>query len=357
MSGIGISKIHLAPAHPCMGWVSMNRYWQALMHEAEGQEDVLSLTQVPSVQAPAWPRWQRQWIKQVWYPWMIRSRVRHGVLHVLDHSFAHLLAQSRPTVRTVVTVHDLIPLSDPADLTPFQRRRYQRTVAHVSRADRVVCVSEHTRAEVRRWLQVPEEKLKVLPNGTSQLPTPDEAMSQRMRSLPPYLFSVGGTRPRKNLRMLPELAKRLSDEGVHVVIVRAGGQLDGELAAAIRQHADLHELVAIQDAELAACYTHASLTLVPSLQEGFGLPVLEAMQAGCPVVYCQATSLPEVAGNAGLGFAPGDVAQAAAQCLTLLRDAGQREVLIESGRHRAALFTWQAHWQGLRAIYEELLNP
>ena len=349
-------RIHLAPAHPCMGWVSMNRYWQALWQESAGDPEVVSLAEPVPVETAAWPRWQRQWMKQVWYPWRVKRDVRQGVLHVLDHSFAHLLKQARKRVRTVVTVHDLIPLTDPADLTPGQRTRFANTVASVAQADRVVCVSAHTRSEVHRLLQVPEAKLRVIPNGTSQLPTGDEVMRQRLKGLPAYLFSVGGTRPRKNLSLLPDLAGHLKAHGLPVVIVRAGARLDPALAERIRDHADLHELGQVNDAELAACYAQAALTLVPSKQEGFGLPVLEAMQAGCPVVYSRATSLPEVAGEAGLGFDPDHVEQAADHCQRLLVDAGLREQLIASGRQRAALFTWKAHWQSLREIYEELLN-
>lgn len=350
------TQIHLAPAHPCMGWVSMNRYWQALMTEAAGNADVRSLLQASPVEAPAWPRWQRQWMKQIWYPWQVRRQVRSGILHVLDHSFAHLLRGIQRPVKTVVTVHDLIPLTDPADLSEGQRKRFQQTVSNVIQADRVVCVSEYTRSEVHRLLQVPEAKLRVLPNGTSTLPVADKELSQKLSAFPPYILSVGGARPRKNLQLLPALVAHLKHAGVQVVIVRVGAALDEALAANIRQHATLHEFGAVNDAKLSACYAHAALTLVPSKQEGFGLPVLEAMQAGCPVIYSLATSLPEVAGSAGLGFHPEDAKQAADQCLRVLRDASVRDELVKSGLERASLFSWKAHWQGLREIYQELLD-
>lgn len=349
-------SVHLAPAHPCMGWVSMNRYWQALRQESAGDSEVMSLLSPGPVEAPPGPPWVRQWNRRVAYPLLVRAKVRDGVLHVLDQSFADLLPHARRGVRTVVTVHDLIPLTDPGDLTPAQRSRYQRTVSYVRRADRVVCVSSYTAGEVQRLLQIPQEKLCVLPNGTSTLPSADGAMSARLKALPPFIFSVGGTRPRKNLKLLVPLARHLAEQGKRVTVVRAGARLEETLAAQIRKHADLHELGSVTDAELSAGYVHAALTLVPSQQEGFGLPVLEAMQAGCPVAYCLATSLPEVAGEAALGFDPENAGQAAQHCLSLLTDTDLRAKLVIAGRARAARFTWKAHWQGLRRIYDELLN-
>jgi len=350
------TRIHLAPAHPYMGWVSMNRYWQALVKESSGDHDVASLVSGGPVEAGAKSRWQGLWTRRVVYPWIVRSQVRSGVLHVLDHSFADLLAHVRPSVRTVVTVHDLIPLTDPADLTAAQYARFRKTVACLTRADCIVCVSDYTKSEVQRLLQVPDEKLHVLPNGSSALPPQDLVMKERMTKLPTYIFSVGGTRPRKNLRLLPPLMKHLAEMGYRATLVRAGGKLEAELAREIRLHANLHELGPVNDGELAACYAGAGLTLIPSTQEGFGMPVLEAMNAGCPVVYSLATSLPEVAGDAGLGFDPRDTLQAAHQCYRIFTDTDLRSQLIELGHRRAGKFSWKAHWLGLRRLYGELLS-
>ncbi|MEN3940934.1 glycosyltransferase family 1 protein [Prosthecobacter sp. SYSU 5D2] len=349
-------RIHLAPAHPCMGWISMNRYWQALLLESAGDADVRSLFPEVPVESPASPRWVRLWVRRFAYPKLIRSKVKAGVMHLLDHSFADLLKKVPPGVKTVITVHDLIPLTEHSGLTASQQVRFARTVANVALADRVVCVSQHTRSEVRRLLHIPEEKLHVLPNGTSTLPAPEESMRQHLSGLPPFILTVGSSRPRKNLALLPPLARHLAAQGHRATLVRAGDRLDESLASEIRQHADLHELGGVSDAALAAAYATAALTLVPSTHEGFGLPVLEAMHAGCPVVHSLATSLPEVAGEAGLGFDPADAAQAAALCLQILTDPSLRQQKISAGLERAAEFTWKAHWQGLQKIYMELLQ-
>lgn len=339
-----------------MGWVSMNRYWQALVNESAGDDTVHSLLPAGRLEAGAGPVWQRFWMRGVGYPWRIKTQVKDGVLHVLDHSFADLLAYVNPGVKTVVTVHDLIPLTDPGDLSSQQVRRFKDRVQWVTRADRVVCVSQHTAAEAQRLLGVPTERVRVLPNGASALPRPDPALSARLQTLKPCLLSVGSAVPRKNLKLLAPLAAGLAARGISPVIVRAGASLPDSLAQGIRQHAELLELGQVTDAELSAAYAGAAVTVVPSFQEGFGLPVLEAMLAGCPVAYSRATSLPEVAGDAGLSFDPHAVGEAVEVCARLLENEELRQKQSELGRKRAAVFSWQHHWQGLRAVYNGLVS-
>lgn len=353
------AAIHLAPAHPCMGWVSMNRYWQALREQSVGEPGVRSLVQAGPVEAPGWPWWQKQVTRRWLYPILIRRRVKEGILHVLDHSFASLVGHAGPGIKKVVTVHDLIPLSHSGDLSPSQQRRYRQEVSWLERADALVCVSEHTKAEVSRLLKISAPKLHVIPNGTTCLPAPDLRMQERLAMLPPFVLSVGGVRPRKNLSLLVPLAEHWprQQKDQKLIIVRAGALLPESLAADIRKHAHLHELGTINDAELSAAYSLAALTLVPSLHEGFGLPVLEAMQAGCPVVYSRATSLPEVAGEAGLAFEPNDAVEAARHCLRIMNDVDLRVRLTEAGRERASQFSWHRHWQGLMQVYRLLQAP
>lgn len=195
------------------------------------------------------------------------------------------------------------------------------------------------------------ERLVVNPLGAAELPPPDRAMLEHLSSLRRFLLSVGQPTPRKNLALLPALARLLGAMGERPVILRVGGELNDDLAGAIRQYAELHELGRIQDAELAAAYQTAAVFVMPSRLEGFGLPVIEAMTAGCPVACARASSLPEVAGQAALLFDPSDPGEAATACNRLLRDEPLRQQLIEAGRNRAAAYTCAAHWQRLQQVY------
>lgn len=337
-----------------MGWVSMNRYWQEMTAQSAEHPHVHSLLAPVPVETVGSPPWQRFLCRYLAYPLRLRSQVREGILHLLDHSFAHLLPFVRPQVRTVVTVHDLIPLVESGDLTPAQIARFSKTVQQMKKADRLVCVSDHTRDEVRRLLHVPVEKLIVNPMGAADLPPPDPKMSERLCSLGDYLLSVGHHALRKNLAVLPLILAKLAASGSRPVLVRAGALLDDALASAIREHASLHELGLVSDSELAAAYSHATLLVMPSTHEGFGLPVIEAMNNGCAVVCSRATSLPEVVGDAGLTFDPFSPAEAAQQCRLLLDDPNLRNHFVALGRNRAAAFTYRANLERLQPVYQSL---
>ena len=139
-----------------------------------------------------------------------------------------------------------------------------------------------------------------------------------------------------------------------VTLVRAGHKLPESLANDIRQQATLIELDRASDAQLAAWYAHATATLIPSTHEGFGLPVLEAMQLGCPVVCARATSLPEVGGDAALYFDLDDLPSGNAACRLLLNDSAERQRRSEASREHVKDFSLQAHWNGLQRIYQSL---
>ena len=351
------APIFIAPTPACMGWASMNRYAQELQALAAPDSRVRFLLPPGAVTQPASSRLLRLLWRRFAYPMRVRTQVRSGLLHVLDHSFASLLAHAPPGVRKMVTVHDLIPLRAPEGLSTAQQARYAREVAFLHEADVLVCVSEHTRQEAHDRLGLPLEKLRVVAMGAASLPAPDAAMRERLMALPPFVLSAGHNGPRKNLELLPEMARHLAAGPSRPTIVRAGATLDAALANAIRQHAQLVELGRVSDAELAAAYQTAAVFFMPSRLEGFGLPVIEAMTAGCPVACARASSLPEVAGEAALFFDPDNAQEAAATCRSLLEDNALRQRFVQAGKARAASFTYAAHWQQLRALYDALLQP
>jgi glycosyltransferase involved in cell wall biosynthesis len=166
---------------------------------------------------------------------------------------------------------------------------------------------------------------------------------------------VGGISPRKNLDILPEVLKGIRNGGLTVTVVKVGQSLPPGLAKRIREAggsaASLLEVGRVDDTQLSVLYQNAAFTFFPSTYEGFGLPVLEAMAHGCPVICSNATSIPEVGGNAVLYFSPHDTATAIHHALALLASAELRESLRKNGQCRARSLSWKTHWEKISAIY------
>ena len=340
-----------------MGWMSMNRCWMALesqkrMHPQSDLRFDCPFPPMP-VETPAGNKVQKALHRLISYPLQVKQ-IRSGTVHVLDHSFADLLRHVRPGIRKLVTVHDVIPLIEPFALNGSQLRRFRRRVECLSLADEVLCVSEFTRQTLLQELQLDERRVKVLPNGVD-LPSAANHAVDPFPGLPGIkILVVGSALRRKNLRALAAVVGELKNQGQNAVILRIGQHLPEDLRRNIQDRIGpdhLIELGLVPDETLAAAYHHADLLFFPSTLEGFGLPVLEAMGHGCPVVCSDAASIPEVAGDAALMFDPHDAKTAAAHCIRIKQDPQLRADLIHRGRARANQYTWEAHWTQLCSIY------
>lgn len=252
--------------------------------------------------------------------------------------------------RSVVTVHDLIHFKVPEAFSPW-RRRVGKVLLHrgVRAAARVLTVSEATSRDLVEWFPSAAPKLRVVPNGVGPFfrPSPEG----ERRDLPPgvaspYLLCVGNRKPHKNLAAAVETLAELRAERPDLSLVVAGDVYDGWEAVLRRAEAlgvrdRLVEMEGVNDAQLRSLYSGCEALLFPSLYEGFGLPVLEAMACGAPVVASNRSSVPEVVGDAGLLADPERPAEMAAAVLRLRREPGLREELVRRGRERAAAFTWE----------------
>jgi glycosyltransferase involved in cell wall biosynthesis len=282
----------------------------------------------------------------------------------LVHSLA-TTGPGRGRFRRVVTVHDLIYKTHPeAHFGLISLGMSVLVPLSVKRAQRVIAVSRSTGDDLERLLKVPRERIDVVPNGVGTppvlVPLPeDELRARHDLGDRPLVLCTSAKRPHKNLaRLLDALAAIPAERRPVTVLTGYPTVHEEELrerAARLGITGDVRILGWVEQAELEALYRAATCLVFPSLYEGFGLPVLEAMARGVPVACSDRSSLPEVAGDAALLFDPEDVGAISASIERLLTDAGERERLAAAGRARAALFTWEACARATVATYERTL--
>jgi glycosyltransferase involved in cell wall biosynthesis len=266
-----------------------------------------------------------------WYPVGL-PRKAHG-LDLLHCTTFRGPARSR--VPTVLTVHDLAILRTP-EAFPRWHRLYGRSgLRRVLRAaDAVVAVSDFTRDEVLALTDVPPERVRAIPNGVDAVFTADGARAEG-----DYVLAVATLEPRKNLGRTVEAA-RLAGVELRVVGARGWGgvEVDGWVGE-------------LPDAELASLYRGAHCVVYTSLYEGFGLPVLEAMACGTPVVTSRGTAMEVVAGGAAVLVDPLDATAIAAG---IGEADARRDELVPAGLARASGFTWNAAADAVEALWREL---
>lgn len=267
---------------------------------------------------------------------------------------------------TVITIHDLTTLLFPQFHTRLNRT-YQRWALPVMarRADAIIAVSHATKQDIVRLLNVPPGKITVVHSGVDTVrfsPRTDAGTLSALAQLgiqPPYLLAVGTLEPRKNLATLLQAYARLPSSAPTLVLAGGMGWGDNPLSALIERlnlKGRVHLPGYVPDDLLPGLYSNAELYIYPSLYEGFGLPVLEAMACGAPVITSNVSSLPEVAGDAAVLIDPMDVDQLAAALERLLSTSVERAVLREAGLMRARTFTWEQCAYGTLAVYRGALN-
>lgn len=281
----------------------------------------------------------------------------------LFHSPGFVAAFSVPgvpwqtTPRLVVTLHDFIPLRVPALFNDKALNRwwYARQMQIARRAARLICVSEATRQDALQFMHADPARCVVVYEGV------DRAVfypATQAAAEPPFILFVGGAYANKNrpaaLAAFAEFCRAVPTATHRLVLVGQDTTTDDDL---LRQHPALdlsrvQRLAHVTQHELARLYRGADLFLFPSTCEGFGLPVLEAMASGTPVITSTVSSLPEVAGDAALLVDPSDVNQLAAAMARVLMDRALHVQLCAAGLARAAQFTWQRMAAATLAVYE-----
>ena len=238
--------------------------------------------------------------------------------------------------RNVVYVHDLAPLREPAWFGRAYGAWHRFSLRRLAqRAALLLVPSEFVAGELHALLGVERERVRVVPPGLG--PELSPAAGPRPAGLDrPYVLAVGTSSARKNLTLLDRLAARLDEAGLDTVIAGSDRAYLREPAAATQ---GARRLGYVEESALPALYAHAQVVAMPSLYEGFGLPCIEAMACGTPVVAADRSALPEACGGAALLADPDDPD---AFARALLAAAGpERERLVAAGRERAAVFSWE----------------
>jgi len=281
----------------------------------------------------------------------------------------HMPANVAPILASppfVVFVHDTVALRMPEFLSGWHRH-YLRLLLppSVKRASLVLTNSECSKSEIVQYLHVEPDKVVVtyLAASPSFSPaSPAEVQEVKgLYGLGEYVLAVGSLEPRKNLHRLVQAFARLHQQGYRVQLAHAGPP--GWGCADLQGEADrlgvgewLRVLGYAPRDQLRALYSGAALFAYPSLYEGFGLPILEAMACGCPVVTSSCASMPEVAGNAALFVDPLDVQGLADAMATILSDQPMAQHMIERGLERAACFSWERCAAQTAAAYRMALG-
>ena len=302
-----------------------------------------------------WPQ------RLVWALWHAPRDLRRRPVDVF-HGVTGFELPGRGPWRLVTTVHDLVPLSLPA-LVPVRHRWAVRCLlgGALRRADRVIAVSETTRGELLTRYRLPPERVVVVPEAAAPHfapPTPSAQATARARYglARPYVLFVGFLEPKKNLGVLLEAVARLRRAGAwgdtELIVVGASGWGPDPArgAHALGLTGAVRFVGAVPDGDLPALYGGALAFAFPSLWEGFGLPALEAMAAGTPVVASNRGALPEVTAGAALLVDPAP--QPLADALErLLADPALRERLRLAGLARAAQFSWERTARETLTVY------
>lgn len=310
----------------------------------------------------SWPT-ERRWVRILWEQTVWPLTARRRDLDLL-HSMAFVTPFWSPCP-TLVTVYDLSFLHYP-ERFPALQRLYLSTQTRRScrQARRVITISESGRRDVHRFFGVPLEKIDVVPPGVDEmfrpLPAATVAAFRSRLDLPErFVLHVGTLQPRKNIPLLLEAIARLQRADLPLVLVGGKGWMYDEIFARV-QALDLANRVRftgyVSDDELPLWYNAATLLALPSAYEGFGMPVIQALACGTPVIVADSSALPEAAGDAGLLFPPGDVAALVNQMLVVLDSPEQVATMRQRGFAHVKQFSWVRSGEKMGNVYQHALS-
>ncbi|MEM9978628.1 MAG: glycosyltransferase family 1 protein [Cyanobacteria bacterium P01_D01_bin.2] len=317
-----------------------------------------------------------KYVEQYWhYPQSLKHEDA-DIFHIIDHSDGHLAygLKSHPAA-VITTCHDLINLLQPdnanhqAAMPMVSSALWNYSVKGLRAADHVVTVSAHTAKDVKNLLHISTQNLTVVHNAVESvfhsLPADAAEPVLQQYDIPPgrfYLLNVGSSQPRKNIAtLLKALAKLASgsdglpQQPVH--LLKAGADFTADQLAMIKTYGLQTHVTHIKNpdkATLVQLYNAADVLVAPSLYEGFGITILEAMACGIPAIASNVSSLPEISGEAAILVDPTDVGAIANAITALQTDPVLYKALVHKGRHHVLDFTWEKSAEQVARVYEKL---
>jgi alpha-1,3-rhamnosyl/mannosyltransferase len=270
-------------------------------------------------------------------------------------------------MKKIVTIHDIPQHSNQYSGTRHPEKKIRRYTDIMAGADRIIADSEYTKADILRFYSISEETVDVVHLGVEEQRRPKEpsetkAVLDRYGIRSPYLLHVGRVEKKKNLSRSLEAFARIKKSlanPIQIVLAGTAGPGGEEVFQAIERFGlkgDVQLVGYARQEDLPHLYAGATLFLFPSLYEGFGMPILEAMASGTPVLTSNVTSLPEVAGDAAVQVDPYDVESIATGMLRLLETPSLREQYIQKGFERIKEFTWEKTARETLAVYRKTLE-
>ncbi|MCP4426754.1 MAG: glycosyltransferase family 4 protein [Chloroflexi bacterium] len=309
-----------------------------------------------------------RWLYRLWYRLRLPLPVQWATGRLdLFHSPDFVLPPVSGAIPTLLTVHDLSFIHYP-DVFPAKLVAYLNAVVpwSIGRATHILADSGATKDDLTTIWGVSADKITVLYSGVNETfqPAADEARLTAMRRKynlgdAPYIFSVGTVQPRKNYQALIRAFAPVAANHPHNLIIAGGkGWLYDEMMGEVGRQGlsgRVHFIGFVDDADLPALYSAAALFAMPSLYEGFGLPLLEAMACGVPVLTSNASSLPEVVGETAVQLPPTNETAWTEAIIRLLNNPVQRARMIADGFRQARQFSWDKSARQLLQIYRALV--
>ncbi len=309
--------------------------------------------------------------------WRFPQLVEHqqaDIFHIIDHSEGHIVNWLKKVDKpVVVTCHDLINcfygdnLQGSVKIPFISNGMWLKSVKAMRNADRVVTVSSVTAKDTNKILNIQPEHISVVPNAVEPifkvLPTDRAEIFRQQNGVSSSeicLLNVGSNHPRKNISTILNVVKILKEKGISIKFWKAGADFTDDDKKFIETQSLENEVSYIGQPEkptLVEIYNAADILIAPSLHEGFGITILEAMACGTPVITSNVSAMPEVAGDAGILVEPTNSQEIADAVEKLYKDAAYRQKLVEKGLARVKSFTWEKSAEQIAQIYEQLLQP